>query len=156
MQTTTWKHEKGARDHHTAHFFLKFVAWCADSLSSRRSDRPREYPAHRSQWGAMSPVWRFSIRPRPRKRMWSQKKRDCARSKTNKQWDEWFVSLLTRLVRWDEGKMKFWLLRWSGGLWFLRTSKTVLEKKKKSQGDNAIMCFDDELGSALMYGVDAK
>lgn len=103
------------------------VAWCADSLTSRRSDRPREYPSHRSQLGVMSPVWPLSIRPRPRERMWRLKKRngrDCERA-------FWFVW-------WDEGKMRFWLLRWSGGLWYLRT---IIEKKKASGGDSAIISF---------------
>lgn len=102
MQTTIWKRERGACDHYTAYFFLRFVAWCVDSLTSRRSDRPHEYP-HRLQLGVISPAWRLSIRPGPGERMWSQKKRndrDCVRSKTNKQWAEWFVSFLTCQMRW--------------------------------------------------------
>lgn len=107
MQTTIWKRERDACDHHTANSFLRSVAWCADSLTSRRSDRPPEYP-HRLQLGVILPAWRLSIRPGPGERMRSQKKlkdRDCVRSKTNKQWAEWFVSFLACQMRWRKDEI---------------------------------------------------
>lgn len=148
----------------TARIILRFccvIRW-------RRSDRPRESPSHKWQLGVVSPAWRFSARPGPGERMWSQKKcngRDCVRSETNKQWTvwearrknselckkrdkqtvRWVIRELSDLSRWGEGKIKWWL---RDGMVATKVKPRTLvltnnqwsSKRKKYRGDSATNC----------------